>query len=553
MLVVGIVPGPREPSDLDSFLSPLVAEMLSLKEGIPAVDGSYNEPFTLRAHIVLVSGDTPAISKMMKMTGHNGRQPCRFCKIEGVWSESSRHYYFPHTNFTMHRRENMRREILRVITSGNLNLRTATGISGLPILLQLDHSIDFPKSFGQDPMHLLTNVAKFMWMLWSGLGKHIDTGNAEPYELSESTLMAIGEEMEVCRSFLPSALCQTPRNIHKYWRSFKAKEWEAFILYFSLPLLNGRLPSYAIQHWALFVDGVRLLYRRRLDDSEILAMQKYFERWLVGFKAIYYRDQELSHCRSQNHAVLHLADSIKWLGPAFVFWQYPLERLVGTLERLSSSKRHLNQSLFNSVSRYEQLQYLLRVYSNFEEYSWTHESAMEEEPPDSSRKLDAFLTLLSPRTVERLSPTIYELLCEFLDYRPRTQKAEIWHRLRLRGKTIASTEGLQIRSDTRRNNLVEISAGTSIRYGRVMKFIYYEDAGFHGQPISIALLRMFQHSFVSRLGLPYIRGEAELWLVPVEDLVQMVGLVGSKRLYGVLNTAFDNRSKRWIVAADSDL
>ncbi len=37
----------------------------------------------------------PAVSKLMCMSGHNAYLGCRFCYLKGVYSEKSRHVYYP--------------------------------------------------------------------------------------------------------------------------------------------------------------------------------------------------------------------------------------------------------------------------------------------------------------------------------------------------------------------------------------------------------------------------------------------------------------------------
>jgi hypothetical protein len=51
--------------------------------------------FTLRAHILSVSGDLPALAKVMCTTGHNSYKACRFCYIRGIYCQKNRHVYFP--------------------------------------------------------------------------------------------------------------------------------------------------------------------------------------------------------------------------------------------------------------------------------------------------------------------------------------------------------------------------------------------------------------------------------------------------------------------------
>ena len=70
MLLVGFTPGPNNPKDLDSFLSPLVDEMLQLHRGIKNVwIAGIGEYFTLRAYITVVTADMPGREKLMRMKG----------------------------------------------------------------------------------------------------------------------------------------------------------------------------------------------------------------------------------------------------------------------------------------------------------------------------------------------------------------------------------------------------------------------------------------------------------------------------------------------------
>ena len=84
IIPLGVIPGPKKPHDFDSFLWPAVMEFLQLQLGVKAWDAYTKELFMLRAYLILVFGDIPAISMVMRMMGHNGFLPCRMCKIHGV-------------------------------------------------------------------------------------------------------------------------------------------------------------------------------------------------------------------------------------------------------------------------------------------------------------------------------------------------------------------------------------------------------------------------------------------------------------------------------------
>jgi hypothetical protein len=97
LLLYGIIPGPKQPKEIASFLQPLVDELKQLEAGVEAYDAATKQSFTLKAHLILVSGDLPAIAKVGCFKGSNGLSPCRFCQIKGTLQQEKRHYYCPLT------------------------------------------------------------------------------------------------------------------------------------------------------------------------------------------------------------------------------------------------------------------------------------------------------------------------------------------------------------------------------------------------------------------------------------------------------------------------
>jgi hypothetical protein len=58
-------------------------------------DGLLKEDFLLCSHIIMWTGDIPAITKIMCLSGHNSYMACRFCYLRGVYCSSRRHIYYP--------------------------------------------------------------------------------------------------------------------------------------------------------------------------------------------------------------------------------------------------------------------------------------------------------------------------------------------------------------------------------------------------------------------------------------------------------------------------
>jgi len=76
LLCVGVIPGPHQPKDLESFLSPLDAECADLAFGIPTFDAAQKTLFDLHAYFLFKLGDIIAIQKFLGLKGHNVEVAC---------------------------------------------------------------------------------------------------------------------------------------------------------------------------------------------------------------------------------------------------------------------------------------------------------------------------------------------------------------------------------------------------------------------------------------------------------------------------------------------
>jgi hypothetical protein len=95
VLLLGVIPGPSEPKLMNTFLYPLVQELLLLETGIDNVwDGYVKQDIKLKAHLVLVGGDMPAREKFMRHMGSGANKYCIYCKAQGV---SNNKVYCPMT------------------------------------------------------------------------------------------------------------------------------------------------------------------------------------------------------------------------------------------------------------------------------------------------------------------------------------------------------------------------------------------------------------------------------------------------------------------------
>ena len=72
----------------------------------------------------------------------------------------------------------------------------------------------------------------------------------DEFILNEPIWETIGLEMRQSRSTIPTIpFDQAPRDINPHHNLLMAAEWSNCVLYYSIPLLTGRLPARYLHNW----------------------------------------------------------------------------------------------------------------------------------------------------------------------------------------------------------------------------------------------------------------------------------------------------------------
>lgn len=91
----GIIPGPKNPKNTDSFLFPGFHHLAGLqKEGLTVWDGKDSRQFVSRPFLHLGGADGPGSVHFTGLVGHHGAFPCRlYCDLKGRNVPGAGHYY----------------------------------------------------------------------------------------------------------------------------------------------------------------------------------------------------------------------------------------------------------------------------------------------------------------------------------------------------------------------------------------------------------------------------------------------------------------------------
>lgn len=310
LICVGVIPGPSKPKDPDSFMWPMVEELLSLMVGEPTLDGQRQIMVALRAFLILCGGDIPAVSMIMNIKGHNGYSPCRMCKILGVGvpNSSSTVYYCPldrsrHPQVLNGSREPSRydprnlplrthKEFLEQAREVQLSATRALekrlsrqyGIKGTSILTSIQ-SVLFPSSFPYDFMHLIyENLIPNLVLLWTGEFKGLDEG-AEQYRLDSTVWEAIGKATAESGSTIPSAYGPRVRNVKEDRAYLTADMWSFWALYLGPVLLHRKFKHEKYyEHFIKLISLLNACLSFEFSPEKIETIREGFVSWVETYE-----------------------------------------------------------------------------------------------------------------------------------------------------------------------------------------------------------------------------------------------------------------------------
>lgn len=294
IIPLGIIPGPNKPAIPDSFLIPLLEELYQLARGVHAYDALSKSQFYLCAFLIIIFGDLPAISMLMKMKGVNGLSPCRACTIKAIpipGDTNHTHYVPLSTNLAGLGRcheELMRqaKEVDQAATKAAAeDLAKKYGIKGTPILSFLD-SIALPQSFPFDFMHIAwENVTKSLVAHWTGEFKNLDQG-VELYELGKmwKTIGSIGASSGPT---IPSTYGPRIPDVSQKGSYMSADMWTFWVRFLAPVLMRKAFKKQ--EYFKHFIDLVELFsicLQFEISQAEVEKLRTGFKKWVQDYERL---------------------------------------------------------------------------------------------------------------------------------------------------------------------------------------------------------------------------------------------------------------------------
>ena len=360
-----IIPGPKKPKFIESFLFPGFHHLSTLqREGLKIWDSARNRDFLSRLMLYLACADGPGLLTMSNFVGHQGKNGCRMqCPLRGRCKPGASQYYpvllkpdnydvpgcthddvnvFDIGPSTSARYVQQLRYLLQACTRKEYqDRRLETGIVGPSILLGLQPHLllGIPECFSSEMMHLSGANMAALWLdLWRGTIECATTDNKAHWRWAvlknQRTWEEHGHAVAVCRPHLPGSFDVAPRDPSLHANSwYKAAEYITWIYSLCPALLYGILPHDLWRNFCKFVAGFRIMGQYSITPAQLQCARNYLAEWENEFEILYYQRHadRIHFIRPCVHLTNHLASEAARVGSPICSSQWTMERTIGNL------------------------------------------------------------------------------------------------------------------------------------------------------------------------------------------------------------------------------
>jgi hypothetical protein len=150
----------------------------------------------------------------------------------------------------------------------------------------------------------------------------------DPWNILPDDWTEVGKAFEDSAAFYPLAFGDPLRNFTRHCHELKAAEWAIVTKHAAPIFLKTLLPEEDYKGFLYLVDAIALLEKASLTTAEQERIGSLLDSFSRYYEARFYRQRwdRLRVCLPTFHQLLYMKDATVDLGPAYVFWQWPMER-----------------------------------------------------------------------------------------------------------------------------------------------------------------------------------------------------------------------------------
>lgn len=146
-------------------------------------------------------------------------------------------------------------------------------------------------------------------------------------------------------------ISRLPRTISSERKYLKVSEYRSFLLFHGAEVLEGVLDPKRFSHYLQFVNVMHILLRCGSTDEQL----DYAEDLFIDFYRNFSRLYNECYMTLNLHQILHMADSVRYLGPLYSHSCCSFEDHNGVLLKMIRATQNIDNQITTGISFIQKL------------------------------------------------------------------------------------------------------------------------------------------------------------------------------------------------------
>lgn len=306
---------------MELFLKPVLKELIELQSTGLTVKYK-KQDWTFDVNLICATLDAPAKSSVQNIVLHSGYYSCHYCEHPGELVDQFVKY--PNQNHL--KKRNHDDAVSQMLLAHEKNEQSKSnkqntkvqGFKGISPLIAAP-GFDLINGFGIDYLHsVCEGVVKHLLYLW------FDTSNHGKDYYIKPSIAEVNDNISKIQ--LPSEIARNPRSLLER-HQWKANEFRAWLLFFSVGALYNILDSKFLKHYMNLVAAIKIYLQKNITKDEMLSAKNKIQSFVREFQILYGKN----NMRYNVHTISHMPDCVQTLGPLWAYSNFPFEDNNGKL------------------------------------------------------------------------------------------------------------------------------------------------------------------------------------------------------------------------------
>ncbi|XP_041916006.1 uncharacterized protein LOC121680620 isoform X3 [Alosa sapidissima] len=340
MIFAGLWYGDAKPS-MVTFLRPLSDTLSKLADNGILVQpaGLTSEPFLCKVLTIAGTCDLPAKALVLNSVQYNGKFGCHKCEQPGETvrtGERGHVHAFPYQHGDPKGPLRTNEKFAFDMKIANETKTTVKGVKG-PCWLSKLKGYNLIKGTGIDYMHsVLLGVMRLLMVMWFST-----EFSRQPFSMAKNA-------KEIDRRFQgisPPSSIRYPRSVASHRMFFKASEYRDLLIFYGPVVFRGILATLYYNHFLLLSEAIFILLMESISFEQIDHAEKLLWNFCSQMADLY----GVRYQTANVHLLVHLADSVRALGPLWTHSCFHFEDKNGYLLRLIHGTQNIPMQMVHAV------------------------------------------------------------------------------------------------------------------------------------------------------------------------------------------------------------